>query len=101
MAPARPMARLSRSQTAPGTRTSTRTGVLEEVLEVGIAALRDEDDLLAADLHPYRSHMVYSPESPDVVTLAGALARRMRPYIARDGRLRVQAARPRPDARRA
>lgn len=55
--------------------------------------LADEHERLADDLQLLRWLVANTPDSPDVAELTGALARRMREHIARDGRLLAQASR--------
>lgn len=57
------------------------------------AELGGEHAQLAEDLQLLEWLVSTTPESPDVATLADALARRMRTHIERDGRLLAQAAR--------
>lgn len=57
------------------------------------AELGGEHVQLAEDLQLLEWLISTTPDSPDVATLAEAIARRMRSHIARDGRLLAQAAR--------
>jgi hypothetical protein len=57
------------------------------------AELGGEHEQLAEDLQLLEWLLTTTPDSPDVGTLADALARRMRTHIERDGRLLAQAAR--------
>lgn len=57
------------------------------------AELGGEHAQLADDLQLLESLLSTTPDSPDVATLAEALARRMQSHIARDGRLLAQALR--------
>jgi hypothetical protein len=57
------------------------------------AELGGEHEQLAEDLQLLEWLISTTPDSPDVGTLAEAIARRMRSHIARDGRLLAQAAR--------
>jgi hypothetical protein len=55
--------------------------------------LAAEHQQLAEDLQLLQWMVETTPDSPDVATFAGALARRMRDHIARDGRLLAAAVR--------
>ncbi len=55
--------------------------------------LGDEHEQLAADLQLLQWLVSTTPDSPDVASLAGALARRMHTHVARDGRLLAHALR--------
>ena len=57
------------------------------------AELGGEHEQFAEDLQLLEWLISTTPDSPDVGTLAEAIARRMRSHIARDGRLLAQAAR--------
>lgn len=57
------------------------------------AELGGEHEQLGEDLQLLEWLVSTTPDSPDVGTLAEAIARRMRSHIARDGRLLAQAAR--------
>lgn len=57
------------------------------------AELGGDHEQLAEDLQLLEWLVATTPDSPDVATLADALARRMRTHIERDGRLLAQAAR--------
>ena len=54
------------------------------------AELEQEHHQLADDLQLLHHLIAATPDSPDVGTLASALARRLRSHIARDGRLIAQ-----------
>jgi hypothetical protein len=64
--------------------------LLDPEARVELAA---EHQQLAEDLQLLQWMVETTPDSPDVATFAGALARRMRDHIARDGRLLAHAAR--------
>jgi hypothetical protein len=110
--------RLMQLQEKLAERTSGLDASAAEVLEVGAAVLEfaereesaffpllplldpaaraelgDEHEQLAEDLQLLEWLISTTPDSPDVGTLAEAIARRMRGRIARDGRLLAQAAR--------
>ncbi len=55
--------------------------------------LGDEHEQLAEDLQLLQWLVSTTPDSPDVASLAGALARRMHAHVARDGRLLAHAVR--------
>jgi hypothetical protein len=55
--------------------------------------LGDEHEQLAEDLQLLQWLVSTTPDSPDVASLADALARRMHAHVARDGRLLAHAAR--------
>lgn len=55
--------------------------------------LSDEHEQLAEDLQLLQWLVSTTPDSPDVPTLAAALARRLHAHVARDGRLLAHAAR--------
>lgn len=57
------------------------------------AELGGEHEQLGEDLQLLDWLVKTTPDSPDIPTLAEAVARRMRAHIARDGRLLAQAAR--------
>ncbi len=55
--------------------------------------LGEEHEQLAEDLQLLQWLVSTTPDSPDVASLAGALARRMHTHVARDGRLLAHAVR--------